>query len=118
MTEDQRHIAQEMLASVRAVLRELAQMSREQWMRSGQAQWHVMRAMVVVGTGVGQLFWLLVRYPDPWWWRAERLGYGVRGGRSRFDLAYLWDAIPRDWPHLERKLMQLLDDNPSPVPHP
>lgn len=117
MTEFQRHIAEQMLTRIRSVLRELASMSREEFVRNDEVQWHIMQAIVVVGTGVDMLFWLIAQYPDPWWWRASRLSYRLRGGHSRLDPKYLWEAIPRDWSALERKLQQLLDDNPTPVPH-
>ncbi len=117
MTDAQRYSAEQMLASIRGVLREMAQVSREEFVSNADVQWHIMQAIVVVGSGVDSLFRLIVQYPDPWWWRASRLSYKLRAGYSRLDPKYLWEALPRDWPALERKLQQLLDDNPTLVPH-
>lgn len=117
MTEEQRRRAEGMLASIRETLRAMASLSREEFMSSDETQWRIMQAIVTVGLGADTLFWLIVQYPDPWWWRASRLAFGLKGGNSRLDPKYLWVAIPRDWPRLERKLRQLLDDDPSPVPH-
>ncbi len=116
MTEEQHHQVEEMRASIHAVLEAMANVSREEFLRSDDMQWRIMQAIVALGHGARALLWL-VMLPNPWWRRIVRLAQGLRGGYTRLDPKYLWETIPRDWPALDADLEQLLRDDPEPLSH-
>src|SRR5215469_8538343 len=99
MTDYQRGLAQEVLRHVRTVLRDITTVSRKEWTHSDVAQWRIRQAIVALGIGSRASLHVCCRSRNPWWWRAQRLSYGLRAG-SRLNPSFLWESIRRDWPNL------------------